>query len=148
MSPPGVPNGMIQRPGDWTRQGFGVRRGRLPGATHDGCPRTAHDCAPRDDTAMPVPGTTGVSQLVSDGVEHSPFPSLSTTQTIDVSGGGPTGSSLPAIAGTNGVWPGTSPGRGIPGEAFQGSIARQRSEAQDRPTSASTGTSTKSGSPR
>ena len=55
----------------------------------EGWPRTARDCAPREETASPVPGTTGVSQLVSDGVEQSPFPSPSITQTIDVSGGGP-----------------------------------------------------------
>ena len=129
MSPPGVPKGMIQRPGDRTKQGFGVSRGRFPGATQDGCPRTAHDWAPRDDTVNPAPGTTGVSQLVSDGVEQSPFPSLSMTQTIDVSGGGFSGSSLPAIAGTYAAYPGIAPGSGIPGDAFQGSTALRRSDA-------------------
>ena len=74
MSPPGVPKGMTQRPGDMARQGFGVSRGRLPGARQEGWPSTAHDCAPRDETASPVPGTTGVSQLVSDGVEHNALP--------------------------------------------------------------------------
>ena len=77
-----------------------MRRGRLPGATQDGWPCTAHDWAPREDTVNPVPGTTGASQLVSDGVEHSPFPAPSTTQTMDVSGGGRSGSSLGKIAGT------------------------------------------------
>ena len=51
----GVPNGMIQRPGASAKHGLGVRRGRLPGARHDGWPRIAHDWSPRDDTASPFP---------------------------------------------------------------------------------------------
>jgi len=79
---------------------FGGSRGRSPGETQDGWPCTAQDWAPRDDTVNPAPGTTGASQLVSEGVEQSPFPSASMTQTIDVSGGGLSGASLAAIAGT------------------------------------------------
>ena len=90
---------MIQRPGERAKQGLGVRRGRLPGARQEGWPRTAHDCAPRDETASPVPGTTGVSQLVSEGVEQSPLPSPSMTQTMDVSGGGFSGASHEATGG-------------------------------------------------
>ena len=120
---------MIQRPGERAKQGLGVSRGRLPGAMQEGWPRTARDCAPREETASPHPGTTGVSQLVSDGVEQRPFPSASITQTIEVSGGGPSAASLAATGGTCGSWPGIMPGRGIPGDALCGSIALLRSAA-------------------
>ena len=129
MSPPGVPKGMIQRPSESAKQGLGVRRGRLPGARQDGWPRTARDWAPREDTAKPVPGTTGVSQLVSEGVEQSALPSSSMTQTIEVSGGGPSGASLAATGETYGSWPGIRPGSGMPGDALHGSIALLRCSA-------------------
>ena len=89
-----MPKGIIQRPGTWAKQGLGVSRGRLPGAREDGWPRTAQDCAPREETASPVPGTMGVSQLVSDGVEQSAFPCRSMTATMDVSAGRRAGSLL------------------------------------------------------
>src|SRR5687767_430036 len=67
--------------------GFGVRRGRLPGATDDGCPGTAHDCEPRADGTKPSPGMTGLSHDTSLGVADTALPWRSTTQTYDVSPG-------------------------------------------------------------
>ena len=67
-SPPGVPNAMKSLPSLNAREGFGVRRGRLPGATTLGCPGVKRDWQPRPDTAKPRPGMTGVSYCGSDSV--------------------------------------------------------------------------------
>src|SRR5215470_6314578 len=84
-SPPGVPNGMNNRPSRNTMAGAGVRRGRLPGATSLACPGASQPCEPRGDTTQPTPGTTGESTDGSLGVAENPLPAESTTQTYDVS---------------------------------------------------------------
>src|ERR1051325_9007999 len=86
-SPPGAPNGMNQLVPRRASAGFGVRRGRLPGATHDAWPGTAHDCEPRVDGTKPSPGITGASHDESLGVADITLPRSSTTQTYDVSPG-------------------------------------------------------------
>ena len=58
-SPPGVPNGIAILPGSMAIAGLGVRRGRLPGATPDGCFGSAQFWLPRDEGMIPRPGTTG-----------------------------------------------------------------------------------------
>src|ERR1700755_3543102 len=67
--------------------GFGVSRGRLPGATSDGCRGSAHDWEPREEGAMPVPGITIVSLDTSLGLMEIALPQESTTPTNDVSKG-------------------------------------------------------------
>src|SRR5262245_25424632 len=87
-SPPGAPNGISHAPRPrMARAGFGVRRGRLPGATHEACPGTAHDWHPRDDGQNPSPGITGLSQDASLGVADMALPWRSTTHTYEVSPG-------------------------------------------------------------
>ena len=61
MSLPGEPNGMKSLPFLNASAGFGVSRGRLPGATDAGSCGSDHDCEPRDDGHRPVPGMTGVA---------------------------------------------------------------------------------------
>ena len=57
-----------------------MRRGRLPGATEDGCDGLAQDCDPRDDGTSPVPGITGAWREVSLGVAENALPILSMAQ--------------------------------------------------------------------
>src|SRR5688572_19403957 len=78
-SPPGVPKGMYALPPLNARAGLGVSRGRLPGATDDGCSGSPHDCVPRPEHRMPTPGTIGVLFEPSLGVHDMAFPSLSMT---------------------------------------------------------------------
>src|SRR3984957_18844839 len=85
---PGEPNGMIHLPSRLTIDGFGVNRGRLPGARHAGCAGSVQDCMPRDEGAMPVPGITGVLIAPSLGVAENALPCRSMTHTNDVSGSG------------------------------------------------------------
>ncbi len=73
-SPPGAPKGMSQRPRRMAIAGFGVRRGRLPGATDDACPRTAQDWQPREDGQNPRPGMIGLSHEASLGVAETALP--------------------------------------------------------------------------
>src|SRR5262249_52469891 len=80
-SPPGVPNGMKTSPSWIASAGLGVRRGRLPGATPDGCLGSGRDFEPRLEAIRPVPGITGTCDELSDGVAENTLPSLSTTQT-------------------------------------------------------------------
>ena len=79
-SPPGVPNGMTQPSSRTAIAGFGVSRGRLPGATPDGMRGSGRDCVPRTDGTMPRPGITGELQEPSDGVAENALPQRSTTQ--------------------------------------------------------------------
>jgi hypothetical protein len=125
-SPPGVPMGIGLPSGRIASAGLGVSRGRLPGATDDACAGSAQFCEPREDGHKPVPGITGVSNDVSLGVAENTFPSLSITQTYEVSRAPGAG---PSAAG-NGTWrrakPGISPQGGISGQATSGrSIARR-----------------------
>ena len=66
--------------------GFGVNRGRLPGAISDACPLTANDCDPLAEGQKPKPGITGLSKETSDGVMEQTLPCLSMVQVYDVSG--------------------------------------------------------------
>src|ERR1700731_356202 len=70
-----------------TITGFGVSRGRLPGATEEGCSGFAHDWEPREEGAKPVPGITIVSLDTSLGLMEIALPQESTTPTNDVSKG-------------------------------------------------------------
>src|SRR5439155_11660430 len=70
--------------------GFGVRRGRVPGAGHPACSGFANDCEPRVDGTQPSPGMTGPSHDESLGVADITLPCASTTQTYEVSPGRPT----------------------------------------------------------
>src|SRR4051812_36508330 len=79
-SPPGVPNGIAQPPGLIASAGLGVRRGRLPGATPDGCAGSAQDWLPREDGVRPRPGMVGALAGVSLGVAEKTLPQRSTTQ--------------------------------------------------------------------
>src|ERR1700755_1924675 len=65
--------------------GFGVSRGRLPGATPAGCAGSGRLCEPRPDGVIPRPGTTGTLPEPSDGVALDALPQRSTTQQYDVS---------------------------------------------------------------
>src|SRR6185437_3521704 len=85
---PGEPNGMTQPESPTTMDGLGVSRGRLPGARQAGCAGSVQDCMPREDGAMPVPGTTGPLIAPSDGVAENALPKRSTAQIYDVSGSG------------------------------------------------------------
>src|SRR5262245_27874338 len=78
---------MSARPFFNARAGFGVRRGRLPGATEHGCVGSAQDCEPRPDARMPTPGMIGELFEPSLGVHENALPCRSTTQTYDVSPG-------------------------------------------------------------
>src|SRR5215471_10449829 len=84
-SPPGVPNGITPPDPVTTIAGFGVRRGRLPGATPAGWRGSGRLCEPRPDGVMPRPGTTGTLPLPSDGVALNASPHRSTTQQYEVS---------------------------------------------------------------
>ena len=72
---------MTSRPSRKTIAGLGVSRGRLPGATALGYSGTSQDWEPREETASPVPGITGVSVETSLGVAEKALPSRSTTAT-------------------------------------------------------------------
>ena len=61
--------------------GFGVSLGLFNGATHDGCPLTAHDCEPLEDGVIPHPGMAGLLAEPSLGVIDATSPFASTTQT-------------------------------------------------------------------
>ena len=81
MSPPGQPKG-IERPSSPTAiAGFGVSRGRLPGATPLGCDGSGRDCSPRRLGTIPRPGITGEVEAPSEGVAENELPQRSTTQT-------------------------------------------------------------------
>src|ERR1700733_4485691 len=84
-SPPGVPNG-ITPPSLVTKiAGFGVSRGRLPGATPAGCLGSGRLCEPRPDGVIPRPGTTGTLPDPSEGGALKALPQRSTTQQYEVS---------------------------------------------------------------
>src|SRR5947208_17152376 len=89
-SPPGEPNGMNQVLPRRASAGFGVRRGRLPGAGQEACSGLANDCEPRVDGTKPSPGMTGPSHDESLGVADITLPFESITQTYEVSPGVPT----------------------------------------------------------
>ena len=60
-SPPGPPKGMANSPRRIASAGFGVSRGRLPGATQAVWSRRPQLCEPRDEGTKPRPGTIGLS---------------------------------------------------------------------------------------
>src|SRR5262245_1299075 len=117
--------------------GFGVRRGRLPGATDEAWPGTAQDWQPRDDGQKPRPGITGLSQLASLGVAETALPWRSTTHTYEVSPGSsgpaPATTGSPAGRATGGapppLKPPTAPAGGSTGHARPSRITRRRSAA-------------------
>src|SRR5262245_32123789 len=84
MSPPGQPNGITRPSSPTAIAGFGVNRGRLPGATPAGCAGSGRDCSPRRLGTIPVPGITGEVEAPSDGVAENALPQRSTTQTYEV----------------------------------------------------------------
>src|SRR6185295_8503860 len=131
-SPPGAPNGMNQVFPRRASAGFGVRRGRLPGATDDAWPGTAHDCEPRVEGTKPSPGITGPSHDESLGVADMTLPFASATHTYDVSPG--RAGLAAAIAAGDGAFggnrsanPETRPAGGISGHARSSRISRRRS---------------------
>src|SRR5688572_17937035 len=151
-SPPGAPNGIANLPRRIASAGFGVNRGRLPGATDDGWPGTAHDCEPRVDGTKPRPGMTGPSHDESLGVAEHTLPWRSTTQTYDVSPPPVTGLPVAADSGEGCTAPfvrapSTIPAGGMSGHARSERIARRRSSAYAGESSASIGTGTTRGSP-
>src|SRR3954465_7210181 len=77
---------MIQRSPRIAIDGFGVSRGRLPGARQAGCAGSVQDCMPRDEGARPVPGITGPLIAPSLGVAEKLLPWRSTMQIYEVSG--------------------------------------------------------------
>ena len=85
-SPPGVPNGIHGLPSLKARRAFGVKRGRLPGMSTEGCRGSSHVCVPRPDGVKPSVGATGAMPSESDGVTENILPHLSTAQAYDVSG--------------------------------------------------------------
>ena len=85
-SSPGHPKGMSALPSLMRSAGFGVRRGRLPGAIAEGCPGVVQSCAPRVETIMPKPRTSGAPSAGSDGVAAKAFPSASIAHAKEVSG--------------------------------------------------------------
>ena len=78
-SPPGVPKGMTPPPAVTIIAGLGVSRGRLPGATPQGCAGSGRLWLPRLLGMMPRPGTTGEFQDPSEGVALKALPQRSTT---------------------------------------------------------------------
>src|ERR1700733_1554736 len=80
-SPPGEPNGITPPSRCNKMAGFGVSRGRLPGATAAGCRGSVRLCDPRDEGTIPSPGTIGDVFELSDGVALKALPQRSTTQT-------------------------------------------------------------------
>src|SRR3954462_7246429 len=86
-SPPGVPNGISTLPFLNASAGVGVRRGRLPGATEQGCVGSDHDCVPRPEQRMPTPGMIGELLEPSDGVAENALPWRSMQQVYVVSPG-------------------------------------------------------------
>src|SRR3974390_927528 len=84
-SPPGVPNGITPPAAVTTIAGFGVSRGRLPGATPAGGAGSGRLWEPRPDGGVARPGTTGTLPLPSDGVALNALPQRSTTQQYEVS---------------------------------------------------------------
>src|ERR1700757_4029517 len=77
LSPPGDPMGIVILLSRNTITGFGVSRGRLPGATEEGCRGSAHDWEPREEGAKPVPGMTMVSLDTSLGLMEIALPQKS-----------------------------------------------------------------------
>src|SRR5579862_3335541 len=57
--------------------GFGVRRGRRPGAIAAGWFWSRRDCTPRHEQAKPSEGTTAVKSALSLGVAEKMLPSAS-----------------------------------------------------------------------
>src|ERR1700722_11998274 len=88
MSPPGQPNTNTEPSSRIAIAGFGVRRGRLPGATPEGWLGSGRDCTPREDGTRPVPGITGELVDASDGTAENALPQRSITHTYDVSSAG------------------------------------------------------------
>src|SRR4051812_15338170 len=80
MSPPGDPQAIWNALSLRARAGEGVRRGRLPGATEQGCVSRNRLCMPRVEMLMPRPSIIGVSYIVSDGVADQTLPCESATQ--------------------------------------------------------------------
>jgi hypothetical protein len=79
-SPPGVPNGITPPSRVTTMAGFGVSRGRLPGATPLGCFGSGRLWLPREEGVMPSPGIIGEAEDPSDGVALNALPHRSTAQ--------------------------------------------------------------------
>src|SRR5262245_17663998 len=126
-SPPGVPKGMARPSGPRASAGFGVSRGRLPGATEAGIAGSAHDWEPGEDGHRPVPGITGVLLETSLGVAENTLPWRSTTQTYDVSSWGCGADVRGPEARTAAL--SASPGGGISGHALPGCTRPARSAA-------------------
>src|ERR1700694_2220999 len=129
-SPPGVPSGIGLPSGSIAIAGLGVRRGRLPGATDDACAGSAQLCDPRDDGHRPVPGMTGVSYDGSLGVAENALPSLSITQTYDVSCAPTAAESLVGTGALRLAKPEISPYGGISGQARSEWIIARRFSAE------------------
>src|SRR5258707_15831540 len=145
MSLPGDPNGMKSLPSLNESAGFGVRRGRLPGASAAGCAGSVHDCDPRDEGHRPVPGITGVALEPSLGVVEQALPLSSTTHAYEVSASG-TGS--PGVGWGRGLACGklfTSPAGGISFQASEVRNSLRRTAAYLSHNSTSSGTSMESG---
>src|SRR5262249_30725093 len=114
------------------------------------CSGSSQDCEPREETASPVPGTTGVSVDTSLGVAENALPAASTTATYDVSSPAPRASPAargPLHAGLMACTPTGSPGGGISGHARAGSRRLRRAAPYAAWSSASPGTFTWRGSP-
>src|SRR5262249_18222629 len=132
------------------RAGFGVRRGRRPGATQEAWLGSVHDCEPREEGHRPVPGTTGVSAEVSLGVAEKTLPCRSTTQTYEVSSPGDPSlrdSALGPWRGAKALMVWGSPAGGISGQASFSRITVRRCTAYAFESRPAIGTSTKRGSP-
>src|ERR1700759_3132093 len=109
-----------------TITGFGVNRGRLPGATEEGCRGSAHDWEPREEGAKPVPGMTMVSLDTSLGLMEIALPQESTTPTNDVSKG-PSSTRVLAVSGDRSRV--IRNGSGMAGDARSARIEPRRSFA-------------------
>src|SRR5689334_7847248 len=149
-SPPGVPNGMCTLPPLNAIAGFGVSRGRLPGATDEGCVGSAHDCVPRPEQRMPTPGMIGVLFEPSLGVHENALPSLSITHKYEVSPGpgasSDCGSGIQRFGISSSVF--GSPAGGICVQAFSGLINVRRHAAYLSDMRPLIGTLTNFGSPK
>src|SRR5436190_12810148 len=130
-SPPGVPNGMNALPRLSAIAGLGVRRGRFPGATDDGCVGSDHDCVPRPEQRIPTPGMIGVLFEPSLGVHDIALPCLSITHRYDVSPGpgasSDCGSGIQRFGTSVSVF--GSPAGGMPAHAFSSLMSERRQSA-------------------
>src|SRR5688572_19819332 len=149
-SPPGVPKGMYTLPPLNARAGLGVRRGRFPGATDEGCSGSPHDCVPRPEQRMPTPGMIGVLFEPSLGVHENALPSLSITQRYEVSPGpgasADCGSGIQRFATSLSVR--GSPAGGMPAHAFSTLMSERRHFAYSSDMRPFIGTFTNFGSPK